>query len=305
MARKSDAPADKAVQDAIRTQVRAMRAQVDRLRTEDPDGTHDTRVATRRLRAILAAHAKMFPKPALRGFRERIRQVTAGLGKPRELDVTLALLQRHHKDLHGAPRYAINHVIRRVRAQRAAQSPAIAQCVAAVASPEFGEELARLLDGAKQDKGYRRSAIRNTTGRYKELVDGYALWRKRRTVAELHILRITFKKFRYTCEMYGGLYGREMNELVDRLRDAQEHLGDWHDYCILKDCIEHAAVGAPPKAAQGMSELLRTVDDHIEALLGQFAARAKQSFKKSRRKKIVAFLNSPPKKPRRDRPKGK
>ena len=290
------------VRDAIETYTHAMRAQVTVLRAEDPDGIHDMRVASRRLRAVLSANATMFRKPVVGKFQGRIRQVTSVLGKARELDVTLGILERDRKDFHGPARYAVNRVARDVCAQRAAQSAAIEQGVALVAASGFDEELSTLFEHLRDEKGYRKRAIRNTTKRYEKLVESYAEWRRKRTEEALHRLRIAFKKFRYTCEMYRELYGPQMKALVSRLKDAQEFLGDWHDYCILRSYVEQAIPSAPPRAAQGMPALRGFVDSRIEMLLEQFNARAKKFFKKSTREETVAFLRKPPRHGSRKRP---
>lgn len=280
------------VQKAVRAQVRAMRTQVDLVRAEDPDGIHDLRVASRRLRAILTAHAKSFPKTKLGKLRKRIQRVTTVLGKPRELDVTLALLERHRQMLHGSERYAINHVIRRVRAERAAQCEAIAQGAAMVASPAFDRGVSGLLNGRYRAKDFRRTAAKHTRKRFAKLVARYEQWRDGRTDASLHQVRIAFKKFRYTCEMYGPLYGRGMKTLIRQLKKAQEALGDWHDYYLLRGYVTDAVANAPPRAAKGMPGLLRAIDARTRTLLGRFTRDAERFFAASSQQEILAFLGS-------------
>ena len=76
----------------IKTHVRALRRELGPARKHDPDGIHDMRVASRRLRVTLTEHTKVLAKAQTNKFGKRVRRITRALGKPRELDVTLAPL---------------------------------------------------------------------------------------------------------------------------------------------------------------------------------------------------------------------
>lgn len=281
------------VRNAIETQAEALRAQLGLVRAEDPDGIHDMRVASRRLRAVLGGNQQMFGEEARQRLHERIREITSVLGKPRELDVTLQIIERRREDFHGPARYALNHAARQVRAQRGAQSAAIARGAALVASPDFERELAALFKHFEPRKHHLKIAIENTDKRRRKLAAQYAAWRDARDEAGLHALRIAFKKMRYACETYADLYGSRMKDLIGRLKDAQESLGEWHDYDILLGYIRQATPGAPPRAAQGMPEFSRAMEAIASGLVEDFASRAAVFFKKPRQKKMRAFLRAP------------
>src|SRR5256885_15920933 len=57
------------------------------------DSIHDTRVASRRMRAALEAFRDLFPPRRWKALYERVKQITRLLGKTREAAVDLSLLQ--------------------------------------------------------------------------------------------------------------------------------------------------------------------------------------------------------------------
>ena len=93
----------------VKGHVRTLREQVGPARAGDPDGIHDLRVVSRRLRASLAEHGPLFGKEERKRLRKRMRKVTQTFGKPRELDVTLATLESRRRKFRGPPRYALGH----------------------------------------------------------------------------------------------------------------------------------------------------------------------------------------------------
>src|SRR5437867_11658297 len=57
------------------------------------DSIHDTRVASRRMRAVLEAFKDLFTPRPWRSFSNRIREVTVAVGNVRESEVILAHMQ--------------------------------------------------------------------------------------------------------------------------------------------------------------------------------------------------------------------
>ena len=148
---------------ALRAQARALRKCAPAAAREDAEGVHDIRVASRRLRAVLAEHGVLFKKARVRRLNRNARRVTSVLGKPRELDVTIALLESLRPDFHGPARYAVNHVVRKLRAQRSAESHAIRKTAKFVQSREFRRALRDLYESKPRVRCHLRDAVANTT----------------------------------------------------------------------------------------------------------------------------------------------
>ncbi|MEM9622145.1 MAG: CHAD domain-containing protein [Pseudomonadota bacterium] len=64
-----------------------------------PEGVHQMRIATRRLRALLKLFAALLPTDAARQLQRSSRQLTTALGKVRDLDVHLHQLQQHNRSI--------------------------------------------------------------------------------------------------------------------------------------------------------------------------------------------------------------
>ncbi|NIA15205.1 MAG: CHAD domain-containing protein [Nitrospiraceae bacterium] len=289
MAKYCSQASDSAVK-AFKGQARALRKHAPAAAREDADGVHDIRVASRRLRAVLAEHGVLFKKSKVKRLNRNARRVTSVLGKPRELDVTIALLEPLRPDFHGPARYAINHVLRNLRAQRSAQSHAIRRTARFVQSREFRKALRDLYESKPRVRCHLRDAVANTTTRFDAVVAAHEAWRETQSEALLHELRIAFKKFRYTCEVYRDIYGAEMAQLIARLREVQECLGEWHDYFVVREYVAQALPSAPPRAAEGMPLFLRLVNGRIDAMLAQFSERAESFFGPESSAEVRAFL---------------
>lgn len=66
----------------------------------DPEGIHDMRVASRRLRAAIELFRDVFPQRRLRPLLRQVKDLADALGEVRDLDV---MIQRLDKDVKGRP----------------------------------------------------------------------------------------------------------------------------------------------------------------------------------------------------------
>jgi CHAD domain-containing protein len=268
-----------------------MRHQLEPLRGQDPEGIHQMRVASRRLRAILKENRKLYPKDRLKGLEDDARAITRGLGKARELDVSIALLEGIRSEMHGPPRHAANHALRHMRRLRAAEWERIRDTADLVGSEEFQHTFHALTDSKiTASRCIVENAIRSTTRQFRDVQTEYILWLHNPTDDQLHALRIAFKKLRYTAEFYRKTYGRKMEKFILALKDVQGALGDWHDLCVLSAYVEEARKNAPPKAMEGMKDLLADLRARARGLLEAFREHATQFFTDARQNEINTFL---------------
>ena len=276
---------------ALDTQIKAIRAQAEPLKSEDSEAVHDMRVASRRLRTVLTESASLFDKPRLKKVRQDVRRITGALGRSRELDVSIALLESRRKDFHGPRRHTLAHTVRVLRRLRAGQSAVIAQTVALVESDEFLRDLQALAGSLGGHPAcHLKNAASSTAARFAETVKAYACWKESDTEEDLHQLRIAFKKLRYTCEIYCGIYGPAMNAFIKSLKDAQQWLGEWHDYCVIIACIGEAEPSAPHKAIEGIPALRYAMAEKAADALEEFTARAEPFFATAAQEKTNQFL---------------
>jgi CHAD domain-containing protein len=85
----------------------------------DPEGVHDVRVASRRLRAAMDVAADSFPEPWYRGLHRAVKDITSELGEVRDRDVMLEFLSAERDKAPAQERVGINRLIARVDAERA------------------------------------------------------------------------------------------------------------------------------------------------------------------------------------------
>src|SRR5215218_1318565 len=85
----------------------------------DPEGVHDVRVASRRLRAAMDVAADSFPEPWYRGLHRSAKNITSELGEVRDRDVLLDFLSAERKKAPAQERVGIDRLIARVDAERA------------------------------------------------------------------------------------------------------------------------------------------------------------------------------------------
>ncbi len=206
----------------------------------DPEGVHQLRVATRRLRSALSLLRAQLPAELGRELRDELRGLASALGPARDLDVFLAETlepilalqpaEAHLKRLRDAALEARADAYDRVR--EAVTSPRTTRLLLRLGrtlssrawrDQPLSPESARLFSPA-------RAHAAELLGRHhrKALRGGRDL--THRPVEDLHRLRITLKKLRYLGEFFAGLYPRKPARRVlrraARLQDALGHLND-------------------------------------------------------------------------------
>ncbi|HEX2972713.1 MAG TPA: CHAD domain-containing protein [Tepidisphaeraceae bacterium] len=281
--------------EAIRTQQKAMKEQLDPLHRDDADAIHDMRVASRRLRAILSENRKFLNKKLVRQVNEDARTVTRALGKARELDVSIETLAKLREKAQDGAQAAADHVTQYLRGLRAAAAPDVVTAVNTVESPGFDEGVQALcMDGLQKRTCYFRHAAKSTFKLFSRVVEAHYDWQTEKSDEKLHRLRIAFKKFRYACEIYRDLYGSGMKGLINDLKDLQEALGDWHDYLVLRMYAEEAAPSAPGQAVEGFQPLLQAINKKARKHLETFEAVAGSFFAQEKQEATFAFLVGDP-----------
>ncbi|MCX5768821.1 MAG: CHAD domain-containing protein [Candidatus Hydrogenedentes bacterium] len=265
--------------DALDAQVRALMALAGALRGEDVDAVHDARVASRRLRAVLSEHKRLFVKDALDAAREKVRGITSGLGTARELDVSLGELAKLTSKMESDEKKAGRHATQFLKKRRAAESAKLAAAADTIGSPEFQEALRGLQPRAGKSRVcYFTAASRRALRRFDAVTAAADTWKESSAREHLHALRIAFKKLRYACEIYRGLYGAAMDVFVECLKDAQDSLGRWHDYSVLSQYVAEARAKARGETAKQYAAFSARIGSQADSLLDMFRRHAEVFF---------------------------
>ncbi len=88
------------------------------LDTDDIEGVHDMRVASRRLRAVLELFAPCFPKRELRSALKEVKRLADALGERRDPDVAIASLERIGAELSAEDRVGIDSFADELRSRQ-------------------------------------------------------------------------------------------------------------------------------------------------------------------------------------------
>jgi CHAD domain-containing protein len=84
----------------------------------DPEGVHDVRVASRRLRAAMDVAANAFPAEWYRPLHRVAKQITSELGEVRDRDVMLEYLEQELQNAPENERPGIERLISRLTSER-------------------------------------------------------------------------------------------------------------------------------------------------------------------------------------------
>jgi CHAD domain-containing protein len=237
------APADKMIQLALRTQLKAMcKLREKALDPNDADGVHDMRVLSRRLRSHVSDFNPFLRKPGLSVV--KLRALAKSLGAVRDQDVALAALKASKSDATGDAFEGIEMLEFERRTLREEALGALEKAIKPAAVDEVRDEfLARLGDvatvrpkkSARQGEGdsvliFGQVASEVIAERLKEFRSAAAetIYRPVAT-KDLHELRILSKRLRYAIELFAPCWGKEMKEIAKEVSLMQTSLGELHD----------------------------------------------------------------------------
>jgi CHAD domain-containing protein len=233
------------VRAALQLQVRALQDADLMVRTGQPDGVHQVRVACRRLRSTLAAFRPVLDRAHTDPLREELAQVGAALSPTRDSEVALA----HLRELVAAqpPELVLGPVAARLQqaaiqedqagdesARKTLTSAAYLQLRddldALVAEPPLTEDAGRPADEVL------REVLARTARRLRHAVRAA---RDSERAEALHEVRKAAKRVRYTAEAAVPVLGRPAAELVSALKNVQQVLGDRQDTFITRPlCLQ-------------------------------------------------------------------
>ncbi|PWW22139.1 CHAD domain-containing protein [Geodermatophilus normandii] len=248
---------------ALRAQVQALQTADIGVRTGDPEGVHDLRVACRRLRSILAAFRSVLDRTATDPVRDELQWIGAELSGARDGEVALEhlkavvaaqpvvlvrgpvaarLQQTEVADVERGRRAAVRALSdRRHLALLDTLDALLADPPLAEAAGEPGRTV--LADAVKRTG--KRLRARIDEARAREADDPGA--HEEESEHALHEVRKAAKRVRYTAEVAAPLLGAPAEALVACMKEVQDVLGEAQDTVVARQwCLRlaAAAVGA-------------------------------------------------------------
>jgi CHAD domain-containing protein len=213
---------------------------------EDIEALHDMRVSTRRMRAAFDVFGDAFKQKALSSHLDGLRATGRTLGKVRDLDVLLEKAAIYIQTLPEEEQHGLDPLVEAWHVRREAARLELLDFLNGEVYTQFKEGFADFLSPQNTERGIRAagSGSHQTTSieptRVKELapvliyqrlasVRAYDSILDTATLAQLHQLRIQFKRLRYTVEYFQEVLNPEVEKVIDDLKRIQDHLGNLND----------------------------------------------------------------------------
>ena len=258
----------------------------------DPEGVHQLRVTSRRLRAELDVLAPVLDPTAARTLAKELRWIAGVLGRQRDLDVLHDLLS----DLEHEESPFDESVFARLRRQRDAERSRVRDALTQKRYRRLVSELARWAVSPPLRVRRHRSA-RDVLG--PRLLKGLsALFAVIDALGpnapddELHELRIAIKRNRYRSEVATFAFGSGAADVARDLAKAQGVLGDLHDCVVATDFLRAWSASRWPVDAEDQGR--GPIDAALEELalrMDELRSAWRAPLAKARRRSTVLYLN--------------
>lgn len=236
-------PAARVIEQALLARLKKMCALRERaLAWANPNGVHDMRVASRRLRSAISDFQPYLPKDSLP--LSELKTIANHLGAVRDEDVVLAALSDLKSKADPDLRQGVEVIAREHRNRRTRARADLESVIGLDAIAEFRREFSSRIRAAKRsssddaDLTFNKVGVRVIGGRLKQLSKaGDSIYHPLKA-KKLHKLRIVAKKLRYALELFAPCGGAELEEFADEIARFQTSLGELHDCDVWIDHLE-------------------------------------------------------------------
>jgi CHAD domain-containing protein len=217
----------------------------------DPEGVHDMRVASRRLRSAIRDFVPYLRKRKLSAPARQLKEIADKLGEVRDYDVAIIALEKLQKKVSGEVSSGLQRIIGDQKAEReiarteltstmsssaiSELEPAFLEAIGASVTPA-AEETTKTRTTRKTGSGYKVFARVTLLRRLKELVRLSTSLYQPHEVKPLHEMRMAAKRLRYAQDLFGHCWGESLEVFSRQVAKLQTSLGELHDCDIW---IEH------------------------------------------------------------------
>lgn len=274
-----------AIAAAISRSVSQLDLELPRARAgEDPEGVHQARVATRRLRSDLRTFEPLLRGDRVAMMRAELKVLADALGSVRDVDVLTMRFERGLDDA-GIELAAAGPILAVLEDQGRNARAALVD----VLDQQRTARLITTLHAAAEDPPTTLSAIGSAEVRLPPLVR--KPWRKlaraverlddEPSMTELHRVRLLAKRARYAAEAVQPVFGRHARRFAIAVAGVQDVLGDMHDAQVAVEWLAGTAPELDPASAFVAGELAHhfggVVVDHRHGWERSFARARKRS----------------------------
>lgn len=210
---------------------------------DDPEGVHQMRVATRRLRSDLDTFGKVLDGSAVTGLRSELAWLAHLLGAVRDADVLGERLAVEVTTLAGSDRVGGERLLARLVEDRAA---ARAVLLEAMGTTRYAALLEQVVALARKPP-LAAKASRRAAGVAGAFVPDRRLMRAARRLADdpsseaLHKVRIRAKRCRYAAEAVAPVVGGDARRYAAVMQRCQDVLGAHTDAVVAQEWLRRVA----------------------------------------------------------------
>ena len=220
---------------------------------DDPEGVHQARVATRRLRSDLRTFGPLLDPTWVEPLRDELRWLARELGVAREAEVLLGHLRDH---AHTAGPEIEHDAQPLLSAAVDEYEAARRRVVAALHTSRYLDLVDLLVQGAMAPRLRPSAASATTRPRaarappWKHLKRAHSALGAHPTDAALHELRIRAKRARYAVEaIAGAVPGEQPRKFAAALTGLQDVLGAHQDAVVALTWVHDHAAGMNPASS--------------------------------------------------------
>jgi CHAD domain-containing protein len=236
----------------------------------DPEGVHQMRVASRRLRAELRLLAPVLKPKPIRHLRAELRWLGVSLGATRDLD-TIGPYLSAPPDLEGAE-FLTSLIAQKLSGDVDAAHRATLEVLR---SPRYARLLHRLVSSVLEPplrlsaeasaRSVLTPALRAATN---ALTDAVWTLPPSPELARLHHVRILAKRLRYGASTAAAIDGELALRVVSVLGKVQDALGEMRDAERARQLL--CSLEIPPGAQRTLEAMLQSCDDAITSYRGRW-----------------------------------
>ena len=236
----------------------------------DPECLHQMRVAARRLRSALRVFEDALPERRVKAIIKGLRWIGNALGSVRDLDVYLMDIEKRIQSVTPDCRQALDHYLQHLHEQHDKARATLLKALDSRRYARFVERVLRFLETGPPKRAKAPLANEPATA-----IAGHMIERQLKKVlragrflkpsspdAELHSLRIRFKRLRYAAEFFTDLYGGPVKKLARAAKRFQSLLGDHQDAVVAQEMIREYA-----GSARGNSKAIRELNFALGQLM--------------------------------------
>lgn len=202
----------------------------------DPEGVHQARVASRRLRSDLRTFRATLDPEWVEPLREELRWLGTVLGEARDADVLLARLRGRTEMIPPTEAPGVAQVIEALQQRR---KEAHTTLIASISTDRYVVLLDRLVEAARRpvvvpdkDVPVKEIVADLLEGPWRHLRGAVKQAGKRPGDVELHTVRIRAKRMRYAADTVAPILGKPARRFADEAADLQATLGEHNDAVI-------------------------------------------------------------------------